>query len=119
MVVVGLAVRPLQRPAAPRTPSAATQRRLTRWSFTKPPQAGGPPGMSHKMLLGTAFAAQALPHMTAAATHYQLGNLQLRLLPSLFLGSLIGSAISSNLAVHVPDKVRPLPWALLESVASA
>lgn len=103
--------------------------------------AGGPADMSHKMLLGTSFAAQcapattppsrvplrvclcsvltlpfsphpaapecrALPHMTAAATHYQLGNLQLRILPALFAGSLIGSAISSNLAVHVPDKVR-------------
>lgn len=47
---------------------------------------------------------RALPHATAALTHYQLGNLQLRLLPALLVGSFVGSAVSSHFAVHVPDR---------------
>ena len=63
----------------------------------------GPPELTHKALLGTAFAAQALPHAMAAFTHYQLGNLRVALLPALVLGSAMGSAAGSRLASGLPD----------------
>ena len=47
-----------------------------------------------------------LPHATAAWTHWELGNLQLRLLPALVLGSALGSAAASRLAHRLPESVR-------------
>ena len=64
---------------------------------------GGPAWWGHKMVLGTAFAAQLLPHATGALTHWQLGNLRLDLVPALCLGSAIGSAIASRVAVDVDE----------------
>ena len=64
---------------------------------------GGPAAWPHKTVLGTAFAAQLLPHATGAFTHWQLGNLRLDLLPALVAGSAIGSAVASRTAAAADD----------------
>jgi uncharacterized membrane protein YfcA len=64
---------------------------------------GGPAWWGHKMVLGTAFAAQLLPHATGAFTHWQLGNLRTDLVPALVLGSAVGSALASRVAVDVDE----------------
>lgn len=64
---------------------------------------GGPAWWSHKVVLGTSFAAQLLPHATGAFTHWQLGNLRMDLVPALVLGSAVGSAIASRTVVEVDE----------------
>ncbi len=66
---------------------------------------GGPSWFTHKMVLGTAFAAQLLPHATGAFTHWQLGNLRMDLVPALVLGSAVGSALASRVAVTVDEEL--------------
>ena len=65
---------------------------------------GGPSEWSHKLVLGTAFAAQLPPHAMGAFTHWQLGNLRLDLLPWLFVGSSAGAVVASNVAVGVDEQ---------------
>lgn len=69
---------------------------------------GGPAWWSHHTILGTAFAAQLLPHATGAFTHWQLGNLRTDLVPFLVLGSALGSALASRVAVKSDDEA--LRW---------
>jgi len=69
---------------------------------------GGPAVWSHHTILGTAFAAQLLPHATGAFTHWQLGNLRTDLVPFLVLGSALGSALASRVAVKTDDEA--LRW---------
>ncbi len=70
---------------------------------------GGPAHWGHKMVLGTAFAAQLLPHATGAYTHWQLGNLRLDLVPWLVAGTAVGSALASRVVVDVDqDALRLL-----------
>jgi hypothetical protein len=64
---------------------------------------GGPAWWGHHLVLGTAFASQLLPHATGAFTHWQLGNLRLDLVPALVLGSAVGSALASRVAVDVDE----------------
>lgn len=65
---------------------------------------GGPAEWSHKVVLGTAFAAQLLPHATGAYTHWQLGNLRTGLVPALVAGAAVGSALASRVAVRVDEE---------------
>jgi uncharacterized membrane protein YfcA len=65
---------------------------------------GGPAGWSHKLVLGTAFAAQLPPHAMGAFTHWQLGNLRTDLLPWLLAGSTLGAMVASNVAVGVEEE---------------
>ena len=53
---------------------------------------------SHKLVMGTAFAAQLPAHAMAAWTHWQLGNVRTDLTPWLLLGSGLGATVASRLA---------------------
>ena len=72
---------------------------------------GGPAEWSHKLVLGTAFAAQLPPHAMGAFTHWQLGNLRMDLLPSLLVGSTTGAMVASNVAVGVEEEKLRLMFA--------
>ena len=62
--------------------------------------------MGHKTVLGTSFVAQTGASLAAAWAHYQLGNLQLGLVPWLMAGSCVGSLCVSVLSVgYVPEVV--------------
>jgi hypothetical protein len=80
---------------------------------------GGPAEWSHKVVLGTAFAAQLLPHAMGAFTHWQLGNLRMRLVPWLVLGTAAGSALASRVAVNVDQDALRLLFAAYVSALGA
>jgi hypothetical protein len=72
---------------------------------------GGPPTWSHKLVLGTAFAAQLPAHAMGAFTHWQLGNLRMDLMPWLFIGTSAGAMVASNIAVGVDEERLRLMFA--------
>lgn len=72
---------------------------------------GGPAEWSHKLVLGTAFAAQLPPHAMGAFTHWQLGNLRMDLLPWLLVGSTTGAMAASNVAVGLEEEKLRLMFA--------
>lgn len=55
-------------------------------------------------VLGTSLAALVFPALAGSFTHYKLGNIVMKLVPSLFVGAAIGSFIGSHIARHCPDK---------------
>ncbi len=59
--------------------------------------------MDHYSALGTSLTAMSLPAMVGTFTHYQAGNLNLRVAPFLALGSIIGAYGGGKIGVKVDE----------------
>lgn len=61
-------------------------------------------GMPHKTMLGTSMVAQIGPGLAGAWAHARLGNLRLDLVPALAGGAMVGSFVTSEVAVDLPEE---------------
>ena len=59
--------------------------------------------MDHYTALGTSLAAMVLPAMVGTMTHYNKGNVNLRVAPALAVGSLIGAYGGGKMGVNLKE----------------
>ncbi len=63
--------------------------------------------MTHHEALGTSLLAMALPAMVGTYTHYQKGNVALRVALPLSMGAFIGAFVGSKIGINISeDKLR-------------
>ena len=60
--------------------------------------------MPQAQIIGTSLLSLVLPNVIGSYTHYRLGNVRLRLVPMLMVGSAIGATCGGFIAARVPDE---------------
>jgi len=72
--------------------------------------------MDHYTAIGTSLCAMTLPAMVGTATHYQRGNVNLRIAPMLALGSFMGAYVGGKAGVGIEEE--KLRWGFSGLMAS-
>lgn len=63
--------------------------------------------MTHYQALGTSLCAMSLPAIVGTFTHYQRGNVAMRIAPALAMGSFMGAYMGGKIGLSTPeDKLR-------------